>query len=101
METKSKRDPKNKPTNKTDSNGEKGIERSRPRCLKIAQKGVRTGSDFAEMMSALMSDIIEENITPQSANAVVNAGGKLLKVTEMQLKYGKVEEQDTKTLKLV
>lgn len=40
------------------------------------------------MMSALMSDVIEGSITPQVANATVNAGGKLLKVVEMQLKYG-------------
>jgi hypothetical protein len=39
-------------------------------------------------MSALMSDIIEGKITPQVANATVNASGKLLKVVEMQLKYG-------------
>jgi len=40
------------------------------------------------MMSALMSDIIEGAITPQVGNATVNAGGKLLKVVELQLKYG-------------
>ena len=41
------------------------------------------------MMSALMSDLIEGAITPQVGNATVNAGGKLLKVVELQLKYGK------------
>jgi hypothetical protein len=40
------------------------------------------------MMSALMSDVIEGRIAPQVANAVVNAGGKLLKVVEMQIRYG-------------
>lgn len=39
-------------------------------------------------MSALMSDLIEGAITPNVANATVNAGGKLLKVVEMQYKYG-------------
>lgn len=39
-------------------------------------------------MSALMSDVIEGAITPIVANATVNAGGKLLKVVEMQYKYG-------------
>jgi len=43
------------------------------------------------MMSALMSDLIEGNITPQVGNATVNAGGKLLKIVELQLKYGKTE----------
>jgi hypothetical protein len=39
-------------------------------------------------MSALMSDLIDGSITPIVANATVNAGGKLLKVVEMQYKYG-------------
>lgn len=42
------------------------------------------------MMSSLMSDVISGSVNPQVANAVVNAGGKLLKVVEMQYKYGKV-----------
>lgn len=35
-----------------------------------------------------MSDVIEGSVTPQVANAAVNAGGKLLKVVDMQLRYG-------------
>ena len=38
-------------------------------------------------MSALMSDVIQGRITPQVANATCNAGGKLLKVVEMQYRY--------------
>lgn len=59
-----------------------------PRSLGLANAGVKTGADFANMMSALMSDIISERIQPDLANAVCNAGGKLLKVVEMQYKYG-------------
>lgn len=47
------------------------------------------------MMSALMSDVIEGSITPQVANATVNAGGKLLKVVELQLKYGSTNSDGT------
>ncbi len=39
-------------------------------------------------MSALMSDVIEGAVAAQVANAACNAGGKLLKVVEMQHKYG-------------
>lgn len=39
-------------------------------------------------MSALMTDLLQGEVTPGVANATVNAGGKLLKVVEMQLKYG-------------
>jgi len=35
-----------------------------------------------------MSDVIESRVSPGTANAACNAGGKLLKVVEMQLKYG-------------
>lgn len=69
--------------------GKKSVEAKQgPRSLAIAQRGIRTGSEFAGMMSALMSDVIEGAITPQVANATVNAGGKLLKVVELTLKYG-------------
>lgn len=59
-----------------------------PRSLRIAEQGVRTGADFAGLMSAMMSDIISSRITPAVGNAACNAGGKLLKVVEMQYKYG-------------
>jgi hypothetical protein len=60
----------------------------RPRSLAIANSGIHTGSQFADLMSALMADIIEGNLTPNVGNAVCNAGGKLLKVVEMQIMYG-------------
>lgn len=59
-----------------------------PRSLAVARRGIKTSVEFAEMMSSLMSDLIEERVTPQVGNATVNAGGKLLKMVEMQLKYG-------------
>lgn len=39
-------------------------------------------------MSSLMSDIISGRVTPEVGNAACNAGGKLLKIVEMQYKYG-------------
>ena len=59
-----------------------------PRSLSIAEKGIKTGNDFANMMSALMSDLIDGRVTPSIGNATCNAGGKLLKIVEMQYKYG-------------
>ena len=60
-----------------------------PRCAKLAAAGIRTANDFALMMSAVMSDVIEERIGPTTANAVCKAGSGLLKVVEMQHRYGK------------
>lgn len=41
------------------------------------------------MMSSLISDVIDGSVSPQVTNAACNAGGKMLKVVELQLKYGK------------
>lgn len=54
----------------------------------LAAAGIRTSFDFANLMSALMSDLIEQKLAPGTGNAVCNAGGKLLKVVELQAKYG-------------
>lgn len=60
----------------------------RPRSLATSERGIRSGADFATFMSSLISDIIARRVTPDIANAACNAGGKLLKVVEMQYKYG-------------
>lgn len=64
-----------------------------PQSAAIADRGVRTGEDFANLMSALMSDVITGRVTPDIANATCNAGGKLLKIVEMQYKYGSSQER--------
>jgi hypothetical protein len=60
---------------------------ARPRSLAVAENGIQTGADFANLMSAMMSDVISGSLAPDVANAACNAGGKLLKVVEMQYKY--------------
>jgi len=77
-------------TRETDTQGDSEIATAdkEPRSLKVATKGIRTGQDFALLMSTLMSDIIDGRVTPSVGNATCNAGGKLLKVVEMQYKYG-------------
>ena len=58
------------------------------RSTAIARRGIETGTQFAGLMSALISDVVDGNIPPSVCNAACNAGGKLLKVVEMNLKYG-------------
>lgn len=82
-----------------------GLEIHKPRSIAISQRGIKTGTDFANLMSALMSDLIEGRVTPQVGNAVCNAGGRLLKAVEMQQKYGRpsgatADETETKVLTL-
>ena len=71
---------------KEDSLGDQGLVAA-PRSFAIAAAGVATGEDFAKLMSAVMSDVIEGRITARDANAVCNAGGKLLQIVEMQYRY--------------
>ncbi len=52
-----------------------------------ADKGIHTGVQFANVMSALMGDVLAGRVMPDVANAACNAGGKLLKVVDMQMKY--------------
>lgn len=59
-----------------------------PRSQVIAERGIKTDLDFADLMSALMSDVIAGTVTPGIANATCNAGGKLLRIVELRQKYG-------------
>lgn len=49
-------------------------------------------------MSALLTDTIAGRIDPQVSNAVCNISGKLLKVVELQYRYGKTVEGQTERL---
>ena len=52
-------------------------------------------------MSALMSDVVEGRISPAVSNAACNAGGKLLKVVEMQYRYGAKANEQRPVFRLV
>ena len=68
------------------------IEKDTPRSVVLAEKGINTGAEFASVMSALLSDTIAGRVDPQISNAACNISGKLLKVVELQFKYGKPVE---------
>ena len=71
-----------------------------PRSVTIAKRGITNSHQFANVMSALMSDLLEGKITPGVGNAACNAGSKLLKVVEMQARYGQVGKGQVKILNL-
>lgn len=79
---------------------EKESAKELPRSVVIAQEGVTTSGQFCSLMSALMSDLLLGKVTPQCGNAVVNAGGKLLKTVELEQKYGTESEGQPKSLRL-
>lgn len=69
-----------------------------PLSLAVANKGIGTSGQFASFMAALMCDIIAGRVTPSVGNAACNAGGKLLKVAELQQKYGIAGKDQQKVL---
>jgi hypothetical protein len=73
-----------------------------PQCLAISERGIRTAQDFAQFMSAVMGDVIAGRLATPKAAAATRAGSTLLKVIEMQYKYGSETEQPGKrTLRLI
>jgi hypothetical protein len=40
-------------------------------------------------MAALITDVIQEHISPTILNAAVNAGRQMIKAAELNLKYGR------------
>ena len=59
-----------------------------PRCLEVAEAGIRTGDDFALFMSYCMGDLVSGRLAPRPGQAAINAAGKLLAVVEMRYRYG-------------
>ena len=58
------------------------------RSLAIAEGTLRTGSDFADLIAALISDVVRGTLAPPVLTATCNGVGKLLKMVELQHKYG-------------
>src|SRR6185436_17038439 len=73
---------------KTTSAGITGSPKASPQILSISRKGITTSSDFRDFMSALMSDVIAGSVSAQVTNAACNAGGKMLKMIDQEMKYG-------------
>lgn len=67
-----------------------------PNCLAISERGIRTAQDFAQFMSAIMGDVIAGRLANGKAAAATRSGVALLKVIEMQYKYGSETEQPGK-----
>lgn len=47
-----------------------------------------------------MSNLLDGSVSPVVANAVCNAGGKLLKAVELEHKYGNYDQSGAKRLTL-
>jgi len=65
-----------------------------PKCLAIFDSGVTDSRIYAMGMIALMGDVARGSISPTNANAICKAGGQLLRVKEMEVKYGRQYKED-------
>lgn len=55
--------------------------------VQLAHRGVGSSEDFRNLMTALMGDVITGAVSPDVTNAACNAGGKLLKMVELEYKF--------------
>ena len=67
----------------------KGSSTKQPKSVILAKGEIRTTREYGQLMAALVSDVIQENISPTLVNAAVNAGRQMIKVAELNLKYGR------------
>lgn len=76
-------------------------DKTTPTAAKLADSGITTGADFSRVMAALLADVVGGRIEPNRANAACNVAGKLIRMVEMQHKYGKqVQGTDARLLEL-
>lgn len=76
---------------KQDNDKKVAVPRGKPRCVAVfdrSSKGEMTSIDFAQGFVVMMSDLASGRLNPNVGNAICNAGGKVLKVKEMEIKFG-------------
>jgi hypothetical protein len=77
-----------KGANHTQRNKKDNQDADKPKCLIVAEKGIKDSQDFTNFFSSLITDLAEKTVVPNVANAMCNAGGKLIKMVEMEIRYG-------------
>lgn len=78
------------------------VDLDQPKCLPILEDGISTGEDFCRAMGALMGDLASHRLKESVGNAICNAGGKMLKAVELNIKYGQSQEgTNLKNLRLI
>lgn len=78
-------------TSKTDPGNGEGVSKltKRSRSAEIASNGIKTSSDMKNFMLSLIPDILDGDVSIAAANATCNAAGKMLKMVELELRYGR------------
>jgi len=68
---------------------EKAVEKKSPKSVALmAKDGIQDSRKCANVLGAIALDVLTSQITPQVGNTACNAIGKMLKVKELEIKYG-------------
>ena len=78
-------------TNKAGHGKDVGPRAARGRTSAIAKRGIRTGQEFANLMSALIYDLVEERMEPKVSNAICRVSSNMLRMVELEYKAGQAK----------
>ena len=86
---------------KTDRKDTKDAPAASPKCLKIAEKGIKDDRDLSRYLSASIGDIVSGRIANQVANSAFRGVNSLLRVAELRIKHGIADPTQTQRIVLV
>src|SRR5689334_2487973 len=71
-----------------DENGQEVASIERPRSVEIASSGISTSTEAGQFLSAIISDVMTEEVPHRRASVAISAMDKMLKLFALQHKYG-------------
>lgn len=66
----------------------------------IEEQGIRTSRDASNVLVAIAKDVGRQSMTPQVGNTMCNALGKMIRVKELEIKYGIKNDAGVQRLEL-
>ena len=55
-----------------------------PRSIAVASKGIETGRDLANLLTALMADVLDGTVEDKTANTICAVADRLIRVADLQ-----------------
>jgi hypothetical protein len=65
----------------------------KPKCAAYLERGISNSAEFLNALNAVAADVASGRITPKQANAVNARLRSILKMVELQLKFGRSAQQ--------
>lgn len=77
------------------------VQQQQPKCVAIAEAGVRNSQQMMRYLSALIADGSAGRVTTGMMHGACNAVGKLLRVAEMEARYGTAGANQERVLEFI